>query len=79
MAEIVGQTAKAAPPLHQRIGTFLGEVRTEMAKVVWPTRAQLNTYTRVVIATTAIMAVAMGIFDGILSRGLQKFFEWTTG
>lgn len=46
--------------------TFLKEVRTEMGRVIWPTRAETIKLTVVVIAVSA----AIGIFIG----GLDIFF-----
>lgn len=49
------------------IGQFLKEVRTEMAKVVWPTRNQLIVYTIVVI----VMSLGVAVFLGALDFGFQ--------
>ena len=43
-------------------------VRTEMKKVVWPTRNEVVSYTAVVIAVCAAFALAFWLIDtGILS------------
>ena len=42
-------------------------IRTEISKVVWPTRKELGTFTGVVIATCAIFALGFWLIDsGIL-------------
>ena len=50
---------------------FLGEVRNELAKVVWPTRAETLRYTVTVIVFSLIVALVLGAFD----YGLLKLFE----
>ena len=50
---------------------FLGEVRNELAKVVWPTRAETIQYTLIVIVFSVVVAFVLGAFD----YGLLKLFE----
>jgi preprotein translocase subunit SecE len=70
MAEKIGLFAKTK--------IFLGEVRTEMTKVVWPTREQTKVYTVVVIASTAVVGLVIGVWDLILSRVVQFIFRINT-
>jgi len=53
------------------IFTFLSEVRSELAKVVWPTRKQTMQYTLAIIIFSAVMAIVLGAAD----LGLLKIFE----
>jgi preprotein translocase subunit SecE len=66
MAEKIGLFAKTF--------IFLGEVRTEMTKVTWPTREQTKSYTIVVLVSTAIMCFATGIWDLGLSWVMRFVF-----
>jgi len=50
---------------------FLGEVKTELAKVVWPTRAETIRYTITVILFSIGVALVLGAAD----LGLLKLFE----
>jgi len=50
---------------------FLGEVKNELAKVVWPTRAETIKYTLTVIVFSVVVAFVLGAFD----YGLLKLFE----
>ena len=50
-----------------RISTLLGEVRSEMLKVTWPTRDELVTSTSVVLSVSFFMAVFIFFADAILS------------
>ena len=54
---------------------FIKEVRAELGKVAWSTREELISSTLVVIVTTAIVAVFIGIIDLILSKFLSLLFK----
>ena len=45
------------------IGQYISEVRSELKKVAWPTRAQIKNYTAVVIATLVIMTLLTFVYD----------------
>ncbi|MCK4852132.1 MAG: preprotein translocase subunit SecE [Candidatus Omnitrophica bacterium] len=51
-----------------KIGRFLGQVKTEMGKVAWPSREELISSTVVVILATLVLGVFIGICDFVLSR-----------
>lgn len=42
---------------------FLKEVRTELSKVSWPSRAQATRLSLIVIAATVVAAIFLGTFD----------------
>lgn len=67
--EAVAQRGKVAAAI---VGArdFVVDVRAEMRKVSWPTRAELLDATRRVL----IMTVALGTAIGILDVILQKIF-----
>ena len=54
----------------ERITSFLRDVRSEMRKVVAPSRKEVQATTVVVIATVFIFALYFGVIDSILSRAL---------
>jgi preprotein translocase subunit SecE len=54
---------------------FLGEVRTEMSKVVWPTQQEVKTYTIVVLVAMAIISVVMGLWDMFLAQVVNWVFR----
>lgn len=53
--EKIGKPGKAASPesrnIFARIGTYLHDVRSEMTRVVWPTRSEVLNSSVVVIVT----------------------------
>jgi preprotein translocase subunit SecE len=66
---------KSGVNLIQKPVNFLKEVKAELGKVAWSTRQELIGSTVVVIVTTAIMAVFIGLIDIILSRFLSAVFK----
>ncbi len=57
------QTSKGRDALE-----FASESRTEVRKVVWPTRQEAIQTTLIVLVVTAIMALVLWGLDGILVR-----------
>ncbi len=51
-----------------KIGTFVGQVKTEMKKVSWPSKHELINSTVIVIVSTLILALYIGICDLFLAR-----------
>ena len=58
-----------------KIITYLIEVKNELAKVVWPTRAETVRYTLVVIAFSLIVAGILGGADYGLIQLLSKIIN----
>ncbi|MFH1837079.1 MAG: preprotein translocase subunit SecE [Candidatus Omnitrophota bacterium] len=50
------------------IGTFFGQVKSEMKKVAWPSKNELISSTVVVLISTILLAAYIGICDLVLSR-----------
>ncbi len=46
-----------------KLGQFLKESRAELKKVVWPTRADVVSSVKVVIISTVIIAIVLGLLD----------------
>ncbi len=55
------------------ITKFLREVRTELKKVAWPTRAQTTQYTLVVIGVSVAVMAFLGALDYVFSYILNTF------
>ncbi len=58
-----------------RVSRFIREVVAELRKVIWPTRAQLITYTGVVLVFLVIMTTIIASLD----FGLGKAVLWVFG
>ncbi len=46
-----------------KLGQFLKESRAELKKVVWPTRTDVVSSVKVVIISTVIIAIVLGLLD----------------
>jgi preprotein translocase subunit SecE len=53
---------------ENRVVEYLRETRSELRKVVWPTREEATNLTMVVIAVMLVMSAAMGLVDYIFAR-----------
>ena len=54
---------------------FLREVREELGKVAWSNRQELMGATVVVIVTTIILGVFIGLIDLLLTKALSLVFK----
>jgi len=52
---------------------FLKEVRTELAKVIWPTRNQAVKLTAIVIGVSVVVAIFIGTLDFIFTKLMEIF------
>ncbi|MFH1011334.1 MAG: preprotein translocase subunit SecE [bacterium] len=52
----------------KKLIAYLSDVRTEMGKVSWPTRAELMESSKLVLYLSFILAVLIFLADNILSR-----------
>ncbi len=57
------------------ISKFLRETRSELKKVVWPSRREAVNLTVIVIAVTLTMAVSLGLVDYIFSKLFALLFK----
>lgn len=51
-----------------KIGNFLSQVKGEMGKVAWPTREELISSTVVVIISTILLGLFIGLCDLVLAK-----------
>jgi len=60
-------------------GGYLGGVRKEMSKVIWPTRKELGAYTAVVLAFCVVSALAFWLIDLGVLTALKQMLGVTLG
>ncbi|MDY4611502.1 MAG: preprotein translocase subunit SecE [Sphaerochaetaceae bacterium] len=53
---------------------YFKESHLELKKVVWPSRETVISSTKVVLVSTLIFAVVLGLVDFLLLRGLYLIF-----
>ena len=57
--------------LFDKVSVFLREVRSEMAKVTWPSATELKGQTLVVIIAVLLIAAFIGVVDLILNNTIR--------
>ena len=63
------------PGFFRRIGNYLGDVRSEMRRVVWPSRGELKSYSVAIIA----MLIVFGIVIWLVDSGIVAVLIGYTG
>lgn len=66
------RTSKLAA-MRKNFVKFLRDVRTELKKVIWPTREQLTNNT----VTVLLMCLIVGIVIWVADWGLTEIMKWT--
>lgn len=61
--------------LAQRVREFWRETRSELRKVVWPTREEATNLTTIVLAVMVAMAIILGSLDAILGGLFQLLYR----
>ena len=54
------------------LSKFLRDVRTELRKVVWPTKRQTINYTIVVLVTVALVTVLLSVTDAAFNVVIRR-------
>ncbi len=58
----------------KRLLQFFRDSYAELRKVVWPSREEVGSSTKVVIVSTIIFAALLGLFDFIFTVGRDIIF-----
>ncbi|HOX91570.1 MAG TPA: preprotein translocase subunit SecE [Spirochaetales bacterium] len=58
----------------KKIIQFFKDSYAELRKVIWPTKETVLASTKVVIVSTVIVALFLGLVDFLLVRGIDLFF-----
>ena len=78
---VTGETRAGTPQWKQgpeRFLNFLKDVRSEMHKVVTPSRKEVETTTTIVIITVFMFAAYFYLVDTIVGRAMQALLAWLT-
>lgn len=59
------------PGFFKRIGNFVAEVKHEVGKVTWPSRAELYGGTIVIVFVLVILCIGLGLADGAFAKAVQ--------
>ena len=56
-------------------GEFVKEVRAELRKVAWPTRAETTSYSIIVLVAVVLLTTMVGVFDYFFGEFVLKLFN----
>jgi preprotein translocase subunit SecE len=59
----------------KKITQFFKDSYAELRKVVWPTREDVLASTKVVLVSTVVMALVLGLIDFLLLTGIDVIFR----
>ena len=71
----VGAARKPVKKEKTSPGTFLREVRGELRRVAWPTRAEVVNYSTIVLFTLAILITLIFLLDYAFAKSVLFLFE----
>jgi len=63
----------------QEFRRFLSDVRSEMRKVVTPSRKEVEATTTVVLLAVFIFGLYFAIIDGLFKYGMHELLSWLGG
>ena len=75
MAEPNQKPAEKKPGIFARIRKYFRYTKSEVKKVVWPTRQQIVNNTGVVIACIIVVGAFIGVLDAVFTFGLQTLLK----
>lgn len=75
MAEAANQEKAKKPGFFARAKKYLKDLKSEIKKVVWPSKKQVINNTGVVIAFLIMSAVIIGAFDFIINMIVGLFLK----
>jgi preprotein translocase subunit SecE len=77
--DIKKKPVPVAPKKRPSIGEYMRGVRTEIKKVVWPTRKELGSFTAVVILACTFFAIFFALADYAVITALRVVLGITLG
>ncbi len=71
------QTQGSGSGSGDRVGPFefLGEVRGELRKVAWPSRAEVVNYSIIVLITVVLMGALVAALDFVFGEGILRLLD----
>ena len=59
-----------------KVKSYIEELRTEMRRVTWPSKKQVQATTVVVIITVFVFAAYFAVVDTVLNYGMTRLFNY---
>ncbi len=75
LSHIIAQYFRAIKRIMNKISQFLKEVKQEIKKVTWPTRAETFRYSLMVIIASLVVAMYLGGLDYVVANILEMFIR----
>lgn len=63
----------AKPGIFARIKKYFTQIRSEMKRVVWPSKKELINYSVAVVVSLIVVGVVIAVLDSVISGGLVLF------
>lgn len=67
--------AEKKPGVFARLKKYFRDTKSEVKKVVWPTKQQTINNTGVVIACIVVVGAFIGVLDAVFTFGLQALLK----
>ena len=61
------------PGLIARAKNYLASIRSEMKRVTWPTKKELDNYSVAVCVSLVVVGIAIAVLDLVIGEGLMLF------
>ena len=74
--QITGMDRLKSQP--QKLAEFLKDVRSEMRKVVSPTRPEVQSTTTIVLITVGVFAAYFFVTDFVFGQGITRLIQYLT-
>ena len=71
--KLVKEKKNKKPGFFARVKNYFASVRSEMKRVVWPTKQELINYTVAVCASLIVVGVVIAVLDAVIGQGLVLF------
>jgi preprotein translocase subunit SecE len=78
VSEGVTGAVEAVKSWPQRVKNYVEGLRMEMRRVTWPSKAQVQATTVVVLVTVFVFGVYFAIVDWVLNLGMTRMLNYFT-
>ena len=71
----MAETNNKQPGFFEKVGKWFREMRSELKKVVWPSRKQLVNNTLIVLGAVLVVGIIVVFFDWIAGQAVSLLGE----
>lgn len=55
--------SESAAQRFKKLGNFFGDIKAEFGKITWPSKEELQSYTKIVVVSTFVFGLAVYVVD----------------